>query len=112
MDELIKNVEKARAFELAETVEVEQGCVASLTLSQEPGCKMTVFAIDTDEGLSSHAAQGDAFLLGLAGSAEIVVDGATQVLHAGEALVIPTLAPHSVHALEPFKMLLVVVKRA
>ena len=49
MAELIKNVEHASIFTLKDLVEIEQGRVNSLTLSQTPGCKMTVFAIDADE---------------------------------------------------------------
>ena len=60
MAELIKNVEHASIFTLKDLVEIEPGRVNSLTLSQTPGCKMTVFAIDADEGMSSHAASGDA----------------------------------------------------
>ena len=56
MAELIKNVEHASVFALKDLVEIEPGRVNSLTLSQTPGCKMTVFAIDADEGMSSHAA--------------------------------------------------------
>ena len=49
MAELIKNVEYASIFTLKDLVEIEPGRVNSLTLSQTPGCKMTVFAIDADE---------------------------------------------------------------
>ena len=49
MAELIKNVEHASIFTLKDLVEIEPGRVNSLTLSQTPGCKMTVFAIDADE---------------------------------------------------------------
>ena len=48
MAELIKNVEYASIFTLKDLVEIEPGRVNSLTLSQTPGCKMTVFAIDAD----------------------------------------------------------------
>lgn len=70
MAELIKNVEHASIFTLKDLVEIEPGRVNSLTLSQTPGCKMTVFAIDADEGMSSHAASGDALITVLEGTAK------------------------------------------
>lgn len=42
MAELIKNVDHASIFALKDLVEIEPGRVNSLTLSQTPGCKMTV----------------------------------------------------------------------
>ena len=58
MAELIKNVEHASIFTLKDLVEIEPGRVNSLTLSQTPGCKMTVFAIDADEGMSKPRGVG------------------------------------------------------
>ncbi len=110
--ELIKNINKEKVLTLSDLVQVDAGAVNSLTLSQQPSCKITLFAIDAEEGMSSHAAGGDALLLALEGAAEIVVNGTPHTLHAGESLVIPKLAPHSVRALEPYKMLLIVVKPA
>ena len=108
-DELVKNVEKGRDFRLADLVEVEEGQVVSLTLSQCPGCKVTVFAIDADEGMSSHAAPGDAMVTVLEGTGRITIEGEPHDLSAGESVVIPAGAPHAVRGVTAFKMLLVVV---
>lgn len=83
MAELIKNVEHASIFTLKDLVEIEPGRVNSLTLSQTPGCKMTVFAIDADEGMSSHAASGDALITVLEGTGEITVNDVPHQLSAG-----------------------------
>lgn len=60
MSELIKNLPHSTTLTLADQLSVQEGQVSSLTLAQQPGCKVTLFAIDTDEGMSSHAAPGDA----------------------------------------------------
>lgn len=112
MNELIKNVKHAVPVTLADLVEVEPGKVNSLTLSQTPGCKVTLFAIDAGEGMSSHAAPGDALVTVLSGTGEIEIEGEPHTVPAGSSIVIPVGAPHAVHAPEPFKMLLVVVKPA
>ena len=109
MAELIKNIEKERAFELAAAVTGEPGRVVSLTLAQTPGTKMTLFAIDADEGMSSHAAPGDAFVTVLEGTGEFTINGVPHVLEAGQSIVMPAGAPHSVRGVTAFKMLLVVV---
>lgn len=112
MAELIKNVEHASIFTLKDLVEIEPGRVNSLTLSQTPGCKMTVFAIDADEGMSSHAASGDALITVLEGTGEITVNDVPHQLSAGQSIVMTSGSPHSVCGVTPFKMQLTVVKPA
>lgn len=109
MSELIKNVLKESVFTLADLVQVEEGRVNSLTLSQTPATKVTLFAIDADEGMSSHAAGGDAMVNVLEGTAEITINGVAHEVGAGQSIVIPAGAPHSVRGVTAFKMLLVVV---
>ncbi|MFR7797709.1 MAG: cupin domain-containing protein [Collinsella sp.] len=89
MAELIKNIEKETVFKLAEQVKLEGGKVNSLTLAQTPATKITVFAIDADEGMSSHAAPGDALIAVLEGTGEITVNGVPHQLGAGESIVMP-----------------------
>lgn len=110
MAELIKNVEHGKVFGLKDLVELEAGKVNSLTLSQTSGCKVTVFAIDADEGMSSHAAPGDALITVLEGTGEITVNDVPHQLNAGESIVMTAGSPHSVRGVTPFKMQLTVVK--
>lgn len=107
--ELIKNIDKEQVFNLAGAIDIEPGKVNSLTLAQLPSAKITLFGIDADEGMSSHAAGGDAMVNVLEGTGEITINGVAHQLNAGETVVIPKGAPHSVRGVTPFKMLLVVV---
>lgn len=109
-EDKIKNVAHETVFELAGLVELEAGTVNSRTLSQTDGAKVTVFAIDEGEGMQSHAAPGDALVTVLEGTGQITIKGTPHRLAAGQSVVIPTGAPHSVLGLTPLKMLLVVVK--
>lgn len=45
----------------------------------------------------------------LEGTGKFIVDGKEYILNAGESVVMPTRKPHSVHAIESFKMQLTVV---
>lgn len=112
MAELIKNIDKETVFKLADQVKLEPGKVNSLTLAQTPATKVTVFAIDAEEGMSSHAAPGDALITVLEGTGEITVNGVPHTLNAGESIVMPAGAPHAVRGVTAFKMLLVVVLAA
>lgn len=110
MEKLIKNLEHAQPLPLKEQVEYETGKVVSLTLAQHPGVGMTLFAFDAGEGVSTHAAPGDAMAHILEGTAEITVDGVAHEVSQGSAIVMPAGIPHAVKAVTPFKMLLTVVK--
>lgn len=110
MDKLIKNLEHAQPFWMKEQVSYEAGKVVSLTLAQQPGIGLTLFAFDAGEGVSTHAAPGDAMAYVLEGQVEITVDGVVYQVEAGGAIIMPANIPHAVKAITPFKMLLTVVK--
>lgn len=110
MDTLIKNVPHAQAFALSQQVDYLPGKVVSLTLAQQPGAGITLFAFDAGESISTHAAGGDAMATILEGTAQITIDGTPHTLKAGEAIIMPAGIPHSVQAITAFKMYLVVVK--
>ena len=110
MDKLIKNLEHAHPLTLAEQVSYEAGKVVSLTLAQRPGAGMTLFAFDAGEGVSTHAAPGDAMAYVLEGEAQITIDGVVHQVTGGGAIIMPAGIPHAVKAITPFKMLLTVVK--
>lgn len=110
MEKLIKNVPHGQEFALSQQVTYETGKVVSLTLAQQPGVGITLFAFDEGEGISTHAAGGDAMATVLEGTAKIVIDGVPHILNAGEAIIMPAGIPHAVQAVTAFKMYLVVVK--
>lgn len=112
MEPLIKNVAHRLPFTVKDVVEHDPGKTNSLTLSQTPGCKMTLFAIDAGEGMSTHAAPGDALAYVLEGTVRITIEGVAHEVDAGRAIVMPAGAPHAVQAITACKMLLVVVKGA
>ena len=107
--ELIKNIEHAKVVALKDQIEYEEGKVSSVTLAQQPGVGITLFAFDADESISTHAAGGDAFVYVLEGDVEITIDGVLHVLHEGDSIVMPCGIPHSLHSLSRYKMLLTVV---
>ncbi len=109
---LIKNIEHKEVFELVNLVEYEAGKVSSLTLAQKSGVGITVLAFDEGEGVSTHAAPGDAMVIILDGEAMITIEGEEYRVKAGEVIVMPANVPHAVNAVTKFKMLLTVVKNS
>jgi quercetin dioxygenase-like cupin family protein len=71
---------------------------------------VTLFAFDTGEALSEHSAPFEALLIGVDGSAEVSMLGELHEINAGDLLRLPPKAPHSLRALTPFKMLLVMMR--
>ncbi len=112
MEQLIKHIEHAKVLELKDIVAYEKGKVASLSLTQQQGVGITLFAIDKGEGLSTHSAPGDAMAYILDGKVEITIDKQPYIAETGQVVIMPASIPHSLSAVEPFKMLLVVVKAA
>ncbi len=111
MEPLVKHIDHSKVYDLADMVAYEKGKVASLTLTQQPGVGVTLFAIDEGEGLSTHSAPGDAMAYILDGQVEITIDKEKYLLEAGQMVVMPAKVPHSLAALKPFKMLLVLIKK-
>jgi quercetin dioxygenase-like cupin family protein len=110
-EKLIKNIEHAVPFQIMDLVEYENGKIVSLTLAQEKGAGITVFAFDAEEKISTHAAPGDAMAVILEGEAEITIDKKVYRAKTGEGIVMPAGIPHGVKAVTKFKMLLMVVKQ-
>ena len=106
----IKNIDFSKAQRLVDLVDYEDGRVVSRTFAQNPSLSLTLFAFDKGEGVSTHTAPGDALLQVLDGEALVNIDGKEMTVGAGEVVVMPANIPHSVNAVERFKMLLTVVK--
>ena len=108
---LIKNIPYSEPHVLVDLVDYEKGRVVSRTFAQNEGLTLTLFAFDEGEGLSTHAAPGDAMVQVLDGEVMLTIGGKEVVAKAGEVVVMPADVPHSVNATKPFKMLLTVVKK-
>ena len=109
--ELIKNITFSQPHVLVDLVDYESGQVISRTLAQNKGLSLTLFAFDKGEGLSTHAASGDAMVQVLDGEVLLNIGGKDVVAGAGEVVVMPADVPHSVNSVTRFKMLLTLVKK-
>ena len=101
---------RAHAANLAALVEYGTGSVVSRTIMKKEAGTVTLFAFDKGEGLSEHTTPYDALVFVIDGEAEITISGNPIYVKAGEMVIMPADEPHSVHAVERFKMVLVMIR--
>ena len=87
----------------------EKAVVSKHIIKKETG-NISLFAFDKGEGLSEHTAPFDAMVNVVDGRAEIIIDGVSHLLDAGETIIMPANIPHALKAVERFKMVLTMIK--
>ena len=105
MKNLIGKAKDAEAI-----IDYQKGSVVSKTIIDKKQGTVTLFAFDKGQGLSEHTVPFDAITYIITGSAEITIDGSSNQVNKGELIIMPADKPHSLKALEKFKMLLIMIK--
>jgi quercetin dioxygenase-like cupin family protein len=100
----------AQAANLTGLIEYQEGSVVSRTLIDKKAGTVTLFAFDSDQGLSEHTAPFDALVQVLDGEAQVVISGKAVLLKAGMVTVMPAGEPHAVKAVTRFKMMLIMIR--
>ncbi|SFN87702.1 Cupin domain protein [Formivibrio citricus] len=95
---------------LKQLLQFQDKAVVSRMLVKNTGGSVTLFAFDSDEGLSEHTAPFDALVVGVEGQAEILIGGVAYTLAEGDTLLMPANVPHAVNPQGQFKMLLVMIR--
>ncbi|MCF8348768.1 MAG: cupin domain-containing protein [Bacteroidales bacterium] len=88
----------------------DQAVVSKHIIKKETG-NISLFAFDKGEGLSEHTAPFDAVVHVIDGKADIIIDGKSNLLHAGETIIMPANLPHALIAIERFKMVLTMIRK-
>lgn len=100
----------SKAISMADLVEVQPDAVVSRTVISKKAGTVTLFAFDKGQGLSTHSAPYDAMVWILAGAVQITIDDQKLRAKAGDMVIMPANHPHALHATQPFKMALVMIK--
>ena len=98
------------AGSLVGLVDYQDGSVVSKEVIKKEKGTVSVFAFDKGQGLSEHTAPFDALVYILDGQVEINIAGKSHLLKTGQVIIMPANKPHSLKAVERFKMLLVMIK--
>jgi len=97
-------------FNVNESTNYAEGSVVSKTIINQAAGTITLFAFDKGQSLSEHTAPFNAVVNVTDGTADIIIGGKSNLLTAGESIVMPANIPHAVKAVERFKMMLVMIK--
>lgn len=87
----------------------ENSVVSKTILDKQTG-NITLFAFDQGQKLSEHTSPHDAVVQVVDGRAQLTIGGKVKDVAAGEIIIMPAHVPHSVHATERFKMLLIMIR--
>jgi quercetin dioxygenase-like cupin family protein len=102
--------EKGKKFSFNNSISyAEKAIVSKHVLKKESG-NLSLFAFDVGEGLSEHTAPFDAVVFIVEGKANVIINGVSNILNTGEAVIMPANIPHALKAMEKFKMLLTMIK--
>ena len=105
-----KNKLVEQVLDLTNLLDYQEGSVVSRTLIKADTGTVTLFAFDKGQGLSEHTAAFDAFVYVIEGQAQINISDQPHRLNKGQMIIMPANKPHSLQAIERFKMALVMIK--
>ncbi len=110
MTSLIKEFDKGSKFIFANEVQYNDNAIVSKNVLKKEKGNISLFAFDKGQSLSEHTAPFDAMVQVIEGTAEVLINGESHMLTAGETIIMPANVPHAVKAEEKFKMVLTMIK--
>lgn len=102
--------EKAKVFSYNNSVEYSEGGIVSKTVLKRETGNISLFSFDKGESLSEHTAPFDAHIQVVDGKGEVIIGGKSFLLDSGECIIMPAGVPHSVRAVQRFKMVLTMIR--
>ena len=99
-----------QVLKLKDAVDYQAGSIVSKEIVKGKTGGVTLFAFDKGQGLSEHTAPFDALVYIMDGEAEITISGSAFNPKDGEFIIMPANEPHSVKAVNRFKMILVMIR--
>ena len=94
----------------SDLVDYQEGAVVSRTLIDKKEGTVTIFSLDKDQGISEHTTPYDAMVQVLDGKAVITISGIDHKIEKDGMIIMPADEPHSLKAVERFKMLLTMIR--
>jgi len=106
----MKEMEKSKIHILKEMIEYIPMSAVSKTIIQTTTGYINIVAIDESEPIMGKVSPFDAFVQVIEGSAEIVIDDKHNMLHQGQAIIIPAHTSSKVSSNGRCKMISTVLK--
>jgi quercetin dioxygenase-like cupin family protein len=105
-----KEIEKAKAHIVVEIIEYVPNSVVIKSIIKKTTGNISVVSFDSGEALTEKVTPFDTFVQIIEGKAEIVIDGTSNLLQTGQAIIIPAHTSNIVKANERFKMISTIIK--
>ena len=103
-------VEKAKALTIDDIIEYVPNSVVIKTILKKTTGNVRVVSFDSGEELSGDLVPFDTFDQIIDGEAEIIIDGISNFLNAGQSIIIPAHTSNSMRAKNKFKMISTIIK--
>lgn len=117
MNILLKNekqesieIEKLKSHIIVEIIEYMPNSVVMKTIIKKSTGNISIMSFDSGQGLTEKTSPFDSFAQIVEGKAEIVIDNVSNLLAAGQGIVIPAHSPNLIKPNGRFKMILTVIK--
>ncbi len=107
---LTTEIEKPKSHILIKIIEYVPNSVVSKTIIRKTTGFISITAVDTEEILTDKISPFDTFIVVIEGAAEVQIDTKTNILKAGQGIVIPAHASSKIKAIGRFKMISTIIK--
>lgn len=105
-----QEIEKSKIYSLNEIIEYAPNSVVSKTIIRKATGKICIIAVDADEVLYEKISPFDTFIQILEGTANVIIDTKSNILKAGQGIIIPAHISNIIKANQRFKMISTVIK--
>lgn len=95
---------------LKNKINYQMDSIVSKSLIKNNNGSVTLFAFDKDQMISEHKASYEVLIHIIDGECKLIIDGSEFLLKDGDHFIIKENITHSLYAISPFKMLLVMIK--
>jgi len=106
----LTEIEKSQAHILVDLVEYVPHSAVFRTIVQKITGNITAIAIDSGERLEEKISPFDTYIEIIEGESEIIIDNHSNILEAGQVILIPAHSTNLIRAIDPSKMLITVIK--
>jgi quercetin dioxygenase-like cupin family protein len=106
----MNNMSSSLSQNIDELIDYRTDSVVSRIIVKSPSCNITLFSFDKGQLLTEHKTPYQALVHVLEGECNFILNGENHVLKAGCLLLMEQDAPHSLTAVEKFKMMLTMIK--
>jgi len=103
-------LKKAKALIIVEVIEYVPNAVVIKSIIKKTTGNISATSFDTGEAMTEKIIPFDTFVQIIDGKAEIIIDGKSNLLNTGDAIIIPAHASNIVKANERFKMISTIIK--